>query len=131
MKNMTSEQEKLCHTIIHTASAAAGAVGAGLAQIPLSDKAIIAPIQLTMTVALGKVFGLEFTKSAAKAAIASTAGVSVGRTASQLAIGWLPIAGNVINAGTAVTLTEAIGWMLAEDFANQASRLKTKTLDAA
>lgn len=41
MDNMTSEQEARCHAIIHIASAGAAGVGAGLAQIPLSDNAII------------------------------------------------------------------------------------------
>ena len=126
MKNMTAKQERLCHAIIHTASASAGAVGAGLAQIPLSDRIIIAPIQLMMTVALGKVFDLEFTKSAAKAAIASGASVTVGRTVSQVAVGWIPVTGNVVNATTAAAVTEALGWMLAEDFAKQASKSKVK-----
>ena len=79
-----------------------------------------------MTIALGKVFDLEFTKSAAKAAIASGAGVTIGRTASQVAVGWIPVTGNVVNATTAAAVTEALGWMLAEDFAKQASKSKVK-----
>ena len=62
MKNMTTTQEALCRSIIHTASAAAGAVGFGLAQLPLADNAVIVPIQVTMTIALGQVFGLDFTR---------------------------------------------------------------------
>ena len=93
-------------------------MGAGLAQIPCSDNAVITPIQLVMTVSLGRVFGIELTDSAARAAIASAAAATVGRTASQLLLGWIPIAGNIINAGTAATITEAIGWLLAADFAN-------------
>ena len=55
---MTSEEKKSCHGIIHTSSLLAGAVGAGFAQIPTSDNLLITPIQLTMTVALGEVFGI-------------------------------------------------------------------------
>lgn len=120
MKNMTTTQEALCHSIIHSASAAAGAVGFGLAQLPLTDNAVIVPIQATMTIALGQVFGLEFTKRAAAATAASATGTLLGRTASQLGAGWIPIAGNVLNAGTAVSITEALGWMLADDFAKRA-----------
>ena len=72
MSNMTSSQRSKCHAIIHSASASAGAVGAGLAQIPCSDNMIITPIQLTMTIALGRVFGIELTESAAKASLASS-----------------------------------------------------------
>lgn len=94
--------------------------GAGLAQIPCSDNAVITPIQLVMTVSLGRVFGIELTDSAASATLASVAAATVGRTASQLLLGWIPIAGNILNAGTAATITETIGWLLADDFASQA-----------
>ena len=119
MTHMTDTQKAKCHAIIHTASASAAAVGAGLAQIPGSDNAVITPIQLVMTISLGRVFGLELTESAAGAAVASAAAATVGRTASQVLIGWVPVAGNIINAGTAATITEAIGWLLAEGFASQ------------
>lgn len=52
---MTADQRSKCHAIIHTASASAAAVGAGLAQLPGSDNAAITPIQLAMTVSLGAV----------------------------------------------------------------------------
>jgi len=117
MNSMTNEQRGKCHAIIHSASASAAAVGAGLAQVPCSDNAVITPIQLTMTVALGRVFGIELTDSAARAS--SAAAATVGRMTSQVLVGWLPIAGNVINACTAASVTEALGWILAEDFAQQ------------
>lgn len=66
---MTDQQKMQCHAIIHAASAAAGGVGAGLAQIPGSDNALITPIQLTMTISLGKVFGKSLSEAGAKAAI--------------------------------------------------------------
>ena len=121
MSYINPEQYAACHGIIHTASAAAAATGAGLAQLPCSDNAVITPIQLAMTVALGRVFGLELTESAAKAAMVSMAGTTVGRTLSQVLVGWLPGVGNVINAATAAGVTETLGWLLSEDFARQAS----------
>lgn len=121
MSHINSNQRNKCHAIIHAASGSAGAVGAGLAQIPGSDNAIITPIQVTMTIALGKVFGLELTDSAARAALATVASATVGRAASQILLGWIPIAGNIINACTAASITEAMGWMLAEDFAKEAN----------
>ena len=119
MSYMTSEQYTKCHAIIHSASLSAGAVGAGLAQIPCSDNLVITPIQLVMTIALGQVFGIDLSESSAKAALASASAATVGRTAAQVLIGWVPGVGNLINAGTAATLTEAMGWMLAEDFAQR------------
>lgn len=113
---MTDSQYTACHAAIHTASAACAAVGAGLAQFPGSDALIIAPIQLTMSVALAKVFDLELDEAAHKAAIATASASMVGRAVSQVAIGWFPLFGNVINAATAASLTEAIGWIIAEEF---------------
>lgn len=52
---MTMREKFLCNGVIHAASVAAGAIGAGLAQIPCSDNALITPLQLTMTVSLGKI----------------------------------------------------------------------------
>lgn len=116
---MTSEQKNKCSAIIHTASASAAAVGAGLAQVPGSDNALLIPIQLTMTISLGKVFGIDLTETTAKAAIASTAATTVGRAISQVLIGWIPGLGNAVNASTAAGLTETMGWTLANDFAKQ------------
>ena len=108
---MTEKQKKDCKKIINVASASA-AVGGGLAQIPGSDSVPLATIQLTMTISLGKVFGKSLTESSAKAALAS----QVGRTISQIAIGWWPGIGNVINGATAAAVTEALGWALAKEF---------------
>lgn len=113
---MSDEEKKKCHAIIHAASVAAGGVGAGLAQIPGSDNAIITPIQLTMTISLGKVFGKTLSESAALAAIGSVAASTVGRTASQILVGWIPGLGNAINAATAASITEALGWAIAKEF---------------
>lgn len=113
---MTNAEIVLCNGMIHGASAAAAAVGAGLAQIPCSDNALLTPIQLVMAVSLGSVFGIELDESAAKAAVASAAAATVGRTASQMLIGWIPGIGNVANAVSAAALTEAIGWILANEF---------------
>lgn len=113
---MTEKQKAKCHTIIHTASAACAGVGAGLAQIPGSDNAVITPIQLTMTISLGKVFNKSLTETTAMAAIGSAAASTIGRTASQVLVGWIPGVGNAINAATAASLTETLGWILAKQF---------------
>lgn len=118
---MTSREVGLCNGIIHSASVAAAAVGGGLAQIPVSDNFVITPIQLTMAVSLGKVFGITLDQSAAKAAVASAVAAAVGRAISQVLIGWIPGVGNIINATTAATITEAIGWIMAEEFERQSA----------
>lgn len=115
---MTSEQKKRCNRIIHTASGLAAGVGAGLAQITGSDNAVITPIQISMVVRLGKVFGVKLTDSAAKAVIGTQATSIVGRAASQVLIGWVPGIGNIINATTAAGITEALGWEMADEFSH-------------
>ncbi|WP_322175966.1 hypothetical protein [Acutalibacter caecimuris] len=106
-KPQNTEQAK-CHAIIHIASAAAGVVGGGLAQIPASDSIVITPIQLAMVLSLGKVFDLELSESAGMASLPSASGAAVGRGISQVLVGWIPGIGNIVNAGTAASLTEAI-----------------------
>ncbi len=119
MSYITSEQRGRCHAIIPTASASAGAVGGGLAQIPGSDSVPLCAIQSTMIAALGRVFGLELTDTMARAALLATPTAIGGRLLSQFLLGWIPVAGNIINAGTAASITEALGWALAEDFARE------------
>ena len=116
---MTNEEKKLCEAIIHTASVATEGVGAGMAQIPGSDNAIISPIQLTMAISLGKVFGINLDESAAKASIVTGGAALVGRTISQVLIGWIPGFGNIVNAMTAASITEGIGWAMAKEFEKQ------------
>jgi uncharacterized protein (DUF697 family) len=119
---MTTEQTITCNAIIHTASAAAGAIGAGLAQIPCSDSLVIVPIQTAMVIAIAKVFGFEISDGAAKAAITSAAASAVGRGISQIGAGWIPIAGNILNAATAASITEGIGWAVAAEYDSEAEK---------
>lgn len=44
-------------------------VGGGLAQLPLSDSAVITPMQIAMAMALAEIFDIKLEKSAAAAAI--------------------------------------------------------------
>lgn len=119
-------QKEQCSSIIHSASAAAGAVGAGAAQVPLSDTAVITPIQITMITALGKVFNVNLTEGMAKGIISSCAMAFIGRGVSQIVIGWIPGAGNIVNTATAVGLTEVIGWCAVKHFSEDRYKLNWK-----
>lgn len=116
---MSGSQKKKSHAIIHSASIAAAGAGAGLAQIPGSDNAIITPIQLAMAISLGKVFGIKLDESSAKAALGSATAFTVGRVATQVLAGWIPGVGNALNASTAAALTEIMGWWIANSFAEE------------
>jgi uncharacterized protein (DUF697 family) len=113
---LTREEREKCGSIIHQASGAAALVGSGMAQIPLSDAVLIAPIQIKMITAIGSVFDVDLTESAAKGLFAALSASCVGRVASQLLVGWIPIVGNLVNACTAAGLTEAMGWLAVEHF---------------
>jgi uncharacterized protein (DUF697 family) len=113
---MTTDQKEKCHIIIHGAATAAAAVGGGLAQIPLSDSAVLIPLQIAMIISLGQVFDVHLTDAAAKGIALGTVGSFVGRAVSQILVGWIPGIGNVINASTAAGITEALGWATVEKF---------------
>ena len=92
-----------------------------MAQIPGSDNALITPIQVTMVISLAKIFGKPLAESAARATLATASSAMVGRAISQVLIGWIPGIGNVINATTAAGITEVVGWVLADEFAQEAA----------
>lgn len=114
--NLSPKEQKLCHGIIHSASGSAAAVGAGLAQISLADNAVITPIQITMIISLGKVFGQNISKTIAQSLLGGFVASFVGRGVAQVVIGWVPGIGNVTNAVTAATITESIGWLSVDYF---------------
>lgn len=115
---MTKDEKSKCHAIIHAASAAAAAIGGGLAQLPGSDTVPITAIQVGMVISLGAVFGQEITKTTAASIVGGLASSIGGRTLSQLLVGWIPGFGNAINATTAAGITETLGWTVAKQFAN-------------
>jgi len=106
------------HGIIHTASAGAAGVGAGLAQIPGSDMPVLCTIQVAMIIGIAKVHGHSITKQDAVPLIVTFTAGKLGRLTSQILIGWMPGIGNAINATTAASITEAIGWVAHKYFNN-------------
>ena len=49
---MTKSETIKCNAIIHAAATSAALVGAGLAQLPVCDNAVLVPIQTTMIISL-------------------------------------------------------------------------------
>ena len=98
------------HVIIHGASTAAAGVGAGLAQIPGSDAPVLMSLQAAMVVGVAQQYGVSLTKTTAADLVLTFAASMAGRGVSQVLVGWIPGAGNAINASTAAAITEAIGW---------------------
>ena len=121
--HMPKDLERKCHAAIHTATAAATAAGA--IPIPMSDAIPITAAQIGMIVALGKVFDVSLSQAAAK----SIAGVALKQQAGRAIFTNIlkaipvagPVVGGVVGAGTAAALTEALGWIVADDFFRMAN----------
>ena len=98
------------HIVIHAAATAAGAVGAGLAQLPGSDAPALMGIQTAMIMGIADIHGEKITKATATDLLLTFTATQVGRGISQFLIGWIPVLGNAVNAATAAGVTEAVGW---------------------
>ena len=118
---MKDSQLAQCHKIIHTAMAAAAAVGGGLAQIPAADVVPITAAQITMIIYLGAVFDIPVSQALAKALLKGFKGAVIGRFLAQI-LRFIPVFGNVINASIAGVITEKIGWAAAEKFDKDAQQ---------
>ncbi len=106
------------HVIIHGAATAAAGVGAGLAQLPGADTPVLITLQSGMVAGIAQQYGVSLTKTAAADLVLTFAASMAGRGISQLLLGWIPGAGNAINASTAAAITEAIGWAADTYFAD-------------
>lgn len=115
--NMPEGLKKKCHAAIHSATAAAAAAGA--IPLPMSDAVPITAAQIGMIISLGKIFGISLSDAAAKSianvALIRTAGVAFFRNIIK-AIPGGQLFGSFIGAATAASLTEVLGWIIAEDF---------------
>lgn len=110
-KLMDAEQLNACHIAIHSATATSGVLGA--VPIPFADAIPISAAQITMVIALGKIFHQEITSAAAKGLIGAAASTLVGRNL----VKFIPIVGWGVSAVVAAGVTEAIGWTIAVDMA--------------
>jgi uncharacterized protein (DUF697 family) len=100
------------HMIIHSAAVSAG--GIGFSPIPFSDVALLTPLQVAMVTSLYKLYGKSIAEGALKGLIKTTLMATLGKSLVGNVIKIVPgvgwIAGGVINAGVAASLTEALGW---------------------
>lgn len=113
---MNKNQLTKCNLAIHSASAASAVAGA--VPIPVADAIPITTAQVSMVLALGKVFDSNITESTAKGLIGAAASTFVGRSLIKL----IPIVGWGVSAAVAAGVTEAIGWTIAVDLAKDAKR---------
>ena len=116
--HMPKELKKRCQMVIHSATAASAAAGA--IPIPMSDAIPIIAAQIGMIIALGKEFDITLSDAAAKSilgvGVAQQAGRAVASNLLKAVPGVGTVVGGVIGASTAAALTEALGWVIADDF---------------
>jgi uncharacterized protein (DUF697 family) len=122
---MKMNRDQKIHSIIHSASAAAAAVGGGLAQLPGSDMPVLCSIQATMVMAIANEHGAEISKAAAMDLVITYAAGYGGRAISQWLVGWIPGWGNAVNAATAASITEAVGWYADTYFCEKHKKIKS------
>ena len=108
-------KKKAAHKVV--AGAAVAAAAAGASPIPLSDAALLVPIQIGMLAGISATFGIELSKAFLGTLISAAAGATgatfLGRAIVANALKLFPgvgsVAGGVIAAATAVGLTTALG----------------------
>lgn len=106
------------HSTIHLAAVSAAGVGAGMAQVPGSDYIPLTALQTSMVSAIALIHNRRLDEAAATSLLGTFSATIVGRKISQFMVGWIPGWGNAINATTAASLTEAIGWAAHSYFQN-------------
>ncbi|HQC53507.1 MAG TPA: 50S ribosome-binding GTPase [Lentisphaeria bacterium] len=100
------------------ATATAGAAATGAIPIPLSDAAILVPLQVTMIGSLAALYGLkeEAIKQSALPFVARLGGIFL---ASSL-LKFIPILGSAVNATVAGAITGAMGMYVKKNFEESA-----------
>ena len=99
-------------------TATTGATAAGASPIPLSNAAIITPIQVGMIGGLAALYGLKGEEISVKAMpmIAQIGGKMAASRLLKLIPGHGTVAGACITGGIAATLTGAMGWFVQTQF---------------
>lgn len=93
--------------IIHSVAVAAAAVA--ISPIPVSDVAILIPMQAGMVAKIGKIFGYDLSKYQAKEIMVVAGGGIVLRYAFQVLVKLVPVVGSIIGPVIAYGGTVAIG----------------------
>ncbi len=123
------KRDKRVHAIIHCASITAGGIGGGLAQLPGADMPVLMSLQTAMILAIAHVHGSEVTRSRAKTLLLTLPAGYGGRSLTQVLAGCIPGYGNAIKVGTAIAITEAVGWAADAFFRQEATAGKQSDIE--
>ena len=112
---MTEGERMSCYFAIHGASLEAACIAGGNF-LPFADSVPLTGRQIIMINSIGQIFGKTLSESICDMLIKSFGAMFAGRYVSQFLASFIPGIGNIINAATAASLTEYIGWSVAEKF---------------
>ena len=102
---------------ILAASGVAASAG-GINPVPLSDSAVIVPVQTALAVRLAKIYGFNATSNAALALLKSQLVSLAGRQLAASLTKLVPVVGQLINASVAGAITAGFGFALNEIYKN-------------
>ena len=100
-------KQKKSRTVIHLIALAAG--GVAISPIPVSDVIVLIPMQSSMIIQIGVIYGYKITLKRAKEILAVAGGGIVLRYAFQILVKFLPGAGSIIGPIIAYSGTVALG----------------------
>ncbi|CAM3072152.1 DUF697 domain-containing protein [Lactococcus hircilactis] len=113
LENVDEKQRKKCHEVIHSATLMAAIVT--LSPIPLTDSAMLVPIQVVMMGRLHKLFGASWTEGMAWSIAKETFLLTFIREIPGNLMKFIPFfgtaAGSIANVTVSVLTTEALGWI--------------------
>jgi len=116
-KNNIGLKVKKAKAAILAASGAAASAG-GINPVPLSDSAVIVPVQTALAVRLAKIYGFNATTNAAMALLKSQLVSLAGRQLAASLTKLVPVVGQLINASVAGAITAGFGFALNEVYKN-------------
>jgi uncharacterized protein (DUF697 family) len=101
--------------IIHGCAIAGALAALMMAQLPGSDNLILVPIEIIMVIRLGTLYEVSLRHAVSLSFVVGSVATLIGRGISEFLVGWMPIAGNIIDALTAAVVIEFMGWVAARD----------------
>lgn len=129
---MTDGQRVASHAIIHSAATAAAASAAVLAQMPSADNIPLACILGGMTIGLCFTFDISLNRTQELVigmdVVAAFSGWITAYVCQEWIAGWVPFAGNYLNAAAITGIVEFIGWEIADALDTGNSDLLAKFL---
>ena len=109
INNLMPGRETKAKVIIHTAAAAAFAMGLSFSYVP-GYRFVMEEFQLTMMIQIAALFGVNLSRADARSFYESTIQVRVDPIIDGFVIRCIAGPGHTSNATIAVQVTETIGW---------------------